>query len=387
MDEGLRPYATAKQLQLLDCIAANGGHIKKGIAQYGCTERVGRDMLARLRKAAAKQGWSPEHGMTRPVPEGFHVKGTSTYYDEDGNIRGQWVKSQVDREHLETVLESLIEGALGRVQGKAKKTKAPKTDTKRQIACYQIGDAHLGMRAYHRETGENHDLAIGEADLRGAFKYLVDAAPKSETALIAQFGDFFHMDDDTAQTPTNHHRLDVDGRTSKVVDVGIDTLRFGIELALQKHKKVIVECAPGNHDPKLTLMLRKVMLAYFSKEPRVEIVLDERPTWYMPFGKCLVGITHGHAPRPEKALKSMAVRAKDHWHLPYKYLWHGHIHNKTMWEDMGVLVESFRTLASTDKWHTEQGYYSGREMQCTILDAEYGEVARNTCGINLARAA
>ena len=40
--------------------------------------------VERKRAQLARQGWSPEHDMTKQVPDGFHLKGTSTLYGDDG---------------------------------------------------------------------------------------------------------------------------------------------------------------------------------------------------------------------------------------------------------------------------------------------------------------
>ena len=39
--------------------------------------------IANVKKNAARRGWSPEHDMTRTVPDGFVAKGVSTLYGED----------------------------------------------------------------------------------------------------------------------------------------------------------------------------------------------------------------------------------------------------------------------------------------------------------------
>jgi hypothetical protein len=41
-----------------------------------------------VKRKAAIAGYSPEHDMTRTVPEPFVVRGTSTYYDKEGQPRG-----------------------------------------------------------------------------------------------------------------------------------------------------------------------------------------------------------------------------------------------------------------------------------------------------------
>ena len=54
--------------------------------------------LANAKKNAARRGWSPEHDMTRTVPDGFVAKGVSTLYGDDGQVKIQWVKSNLAHE-------------------------------------------------------------------------------------------------------------------------------------------------------------------------------------------------------------------------------------------------------------------------------------------------
>ncbi len=50
------------------------------------------------------------------------------------------------------------------------------------------------------------------------------------------------------------------------------------------------------------------------------------------------------------------------------------------------MVESFRTLAAKDAWHSSAGYRAGRDM-CTITyHREFGEVARATANIDMIEA-
>ncbi|WP_323141127.1 hypothetical protein [Massilia phyllosphaerae] len=45
--------------------------------------------LAHLKFAAALKGYSPEHDMTRIVPDAFEVRGVSTLYDKEGRLAVQ----------------------------------------------------------------------------------------------------------------------------------------------------------------------------------------------------------------------------------------------------------------------------------------------------------
>ncbi|MBT8458083.1 MAG: hypothetical protein KJN60_00250 [Boseongicola sp.] len=388
MAHELFDYAeTVKQQKLLTALD-NGLSMSAAAKQLGMAERNAYSMMARLKKRAAQQGYAPAHDLTKPVPSGLRLKGASTLYNSDGEIAAQWVKSE--RDSLSDTTEALREIAdelLEPVRGRSKTTKAPKGTTKQALTSYCIGDAHVGMRSWGDETGDDHDLEIGTADLCGAIDRLVDSAQPTETALFAQLGDYFHMDDATNLTPGNKNALDVDGRYLKVVKAGIQTMRYLIDRALERHKKVIVRNVSGNHDPHASVALTLALSAYYEKNRRVQIEESPKPFWCFRWHNNLIGITHGDGIKLDKMPQVLAVEAGDDWLAKYKYVYSGHIHTRRTFEEMGVLVESFRTLAGRDAWHSQQGYHSGREMVAITLDAEHGEIERHTCSVERARAA
>ncbi|MES9148553.1 hypothetical protein ABER20_12025, partial [Cutibacterium acnes] len=79
--------------QLMEDIGAGLSNVEIA-RKHGTGESTVRERRAKL----AKSGWSPEHDMTKTVPEPYMVKGTSTLYDKDGQQVLQWVKTSVDRE-------------------------------------------------------------------------------------------------------------------------------------------------------------------------------------------------------------------------------------------------------------------------------------------------
>ena len=63
---------------------------------FNVSETSVRKSIKDLKYKAAQQGYSPEHNMTKIVPDGFKVKGVSSLYDQDGQLKAQWVKSTAD---------------------------------------------------------------------------------------------------------------------------------------------------------------------------------------------------------------------------------------------------------------------------------------------------
>src|SRR5690554_4591912 len=77
----------------------------------GVAEAAGLNIrtVERRRSRLVLKGWSPEHDMTRTVPDGFRVKGVSTLYRDDGTVAAQWVKSQADAERQREILQAAVE--------------------------------------------------------------------------------------------------------------------------------------------------------------------------------------------------------------------------------------------------------------------------------------
>jgi len=336
-----------------------------------------------IKKRAAQAGLAPEASMTHPAAEGFNIKGVSTYYDEDGQVKGQWVKTQNGGYTAEEIADAFTE-MLG--DFKCQKVEAPKTIDSDLLAVYPMGDPHLGMLAHADESGDHFDLKIATKDLRKATQALVDRSPNAETAIILNLGDFFHSDNQQNRTARSGNALDVDGRWHKVLKVGIDLMCEIVTSALKKHNKVIVKNIIGNHDDHSSVFLGLAMDKYFHDEPRVFVDIMPSKFWYYQFGSVLIGSAHGDTAKPEKLPQIMAADKPHEWgEAEYRYWYTGHIHSKNAIEFAGCTWESFRTLAAKDAWHSGAGYRSGRDMSCIILHKDFGEVGRNTASLKMVR--
>jgi DNA-binding CsgD family transcriptional regulator len=363
---------------LVDTKSLRGAAEKLGLARSTVFASI-----KRARRYAAARGFSPDHDYTRAVPEGFVAKGVSTYYDKDGQVRGQWVKSSLSAERAREVVEEAIR-ALSEDIPRAAPIAPPKTNVQSLLAVYPFGDPHFGMYAWAQEAGDDFDLDIARNLTLAAVDRLVDSAPAADTAVILPLGDVFHIDSTTNQTPASKNTLDADGRFVKVLGVGIQTFRHVIQRALEKHRRVVVRFVGGNHDPHSIWALALTIAAYFEKDPRVEVDLSPSLFWYFRFGKVLIGATHGDKAQHKDLNGIMAAdRAKDWGDTKHRYWYTGHIHTRTVTESPGVICESFRTLAAKDAWAAGMGYRAGRDMLCIIHHAEHGEVERHRCDVGM----
>lgn len=327
-------------------------------------------------RAKPVQGFSPEHDMVHTVPDPFVVKGISTLYDRDGKVAAQWVKSEQDKARaLEILRDEFLTAA--REIPRAKPVKPRGHYASDLMACYPIGDAHIGMRSWGEETGEDFDLAIAERRQCAAMAELVSCAPAAGSALIVNLGDFLHYDSLEAKTPRSGHLLDADGRYAKVVRVAVKVMRQCIDSALRKHERVRVVNAIGNHDETGAIWLSVALEAAYQNEPRVTI--DQNPALftYVEHGANLIGIHHGHTCKADKLPGVMAADQPEAWgRTRHRYWWLGHVHHQSVKEYPGCVVETWNTLAPNDAYGASGGWRSRERMSCVVLHAEHGEVAR-----------
>lgn len=379
----LRTWATVRELEYIEALEKHGSMAKASKA-LGLNKGRISDSLQRLTLRAAMKGYSPQHDMTHTVPDGFKVKGVSTYYGDDGKPRGQWVKSSADEERRAEMMRAAIAALSEDVRGLAPLTIAPTKTEADLLTVYPLGDPHIGMRAWSRECGENFDLKIAERLTLSAVDRLVQASPASEFAIILPLGDVFHANDQTNQTPAHRHQLDVDSRHVHVLQIGIKTFRHAVIRALEKHANVTVRFVSGNHDPESVWALAFTISAYFETDPRVTVDLSPAAHWFYRFGKVLLGATHGDKSKAEQLPGIMACDRAEDWGLTKHRHWLcGHVHHSSVKEFPGVTVETFRTLAAADAYAAGHGYRAGRDMRALVFHREHGEIERHRCDVGM----
>lgn len=364
-------------------------YIEKGSAN-GASKLLGKDrttvrrQIKRVKDRASLQGYAPENDMTHTAPDTHFVKGTSTLYDEQGQKRLQWVKTDKKAEDQFKVMRGIVDSlAESLPKLKAKKANHEYHDL---LAVYPMGDPHIGLLCWEKETGDNHNLEIGTRELCQAVDRLVNTAPHCKEALIINTGDYYHSDNMDNQTRRSGHALDVDGRWSKILEAGIDAMRQCIESALERHEKVTVINVIGNHDDHSAMFLSVCLSNMYKNEPRVNIKKDPTHTHYYKFGKNLIGTHHGHSIKADKLPLVMATEMAKEWgETEYRVWYTGHVHHDSVKEYNGCTVETVRTLAAKDSYAVSHGYSALRDMKCVIHHKEFGEIERHTVGLNMLR--
>jgi len=378
--------------ELLDyCNSENQRNIIMAYERIGTATGVAREMgvdesntrttIRKIKKRAAKAGYSPEHDMTHTVAPGYNVKGTSTMYDDEGNVKLQWVKTGLEQQTFEAMQEEM-QVLLEDYRGKSLKINGPKKSDSRTLSVYPMGDPHIGLYSWAEETGNDFDCDIAIALYGAAFKSLMKDAT-AEQALIINVGDFFHADNSENKTMRSGNALDVDTRFGAVLRVGIGIMKSAIENALKYHKSVKVINAIGNHDDHSAVFLALSLEAFYDNNDRVEIVTKAGKFHYHHFGAVLLGVTHGDTAKLPQLGPIMTRDCIDIISQTKFRTWHtGHLHKDQHTDYVDCTVEIHRTLTPGDAWSIAAGYRSWRSMKRIDYDIDMGEFCRKTYMVN-----
>lgn len=346
--------------------------------EYGMNIRTVEQRSSNLSKKGHGHG---NKAVAKYVPDGFAVKGTSTMIDAEGNEKIRWVKTSIDNERLEVLMEQAREAFCSELP-KVAPSESPNvnfdSDT---LAMYPVFDLHIGAMAHKHECGENYDTATAEKVMNGFFDYAVDKAPNSKNAVLVLGGDFLHYDSLEAKTPASGHILDSDSRYAKIVYVAIRSVRRAISRMMEKHQVIDIKVISGNHDEAGMVWLRAALAAFYEDEPRVNVDVSPAAMMMTSFGTTLIGYTHGHQMR--KADTRLTVMATDFRKLfgqsDYVYTHSGHWHSQKITETNLGIDEVHGQLGSPDAYSSNGGWRSQRQAAVIVYHKEFGEVGRFIC--------
>lgn len=377
VDPRLAEWGTAVQAQRVEAINRLGS-MRAAAREAGVDIAAVSRSISQLKTKAALRGYSPDHDMTRPVPDTHVAKGISTYYDAEGKVRAQWVKSSLDdvkaQEARQAALEALAE-ALPRLPPLA----GPASTLEALCNVYTLTDSHVGMLAWRKEGGADWDLKIAERTLLACFEQMVMRSPPAAVGFVNQLGDFLHSDGLLPVTPTSGHVLDQDGRFSKMVATAVRLLRRVVDYALARHERVVVLMAEGNHDMAGSVWLRHMFKALYENEPRVEVIDSELPYYAYQHGKTMLAFHHGHLKKNDQLPILFAAQFPQMWGATVKRYAHtGHRHHVEEKEHSGITVHQHATLAARDAYAARGGWLAERQVTAITYHREFGEVARNT---------
>lgn len=314
-------------------------------------------------------------------PPGFTTGKVTVQTNAAGDIEREWRRIHPQAEDIEAWVADLCERA-GKAGPKIKPPKI-KGETALEIP---IGDLHMGMMSWIKETGTNWDTERACKMFKGGVSHLIDLAPKTTKHLIlADLGDFLHSDNRFGLTERGGNVLDMDTRWCKIIDLARDAWIDVLEHAAARFQTVHVVMIPGNHNPHSAHWMARIVEAYFRGCKHITIDTDPTTHRYHRWGNTLWGYAHGHMLKANQLASIMATGAKQEWADTAHHHWrNGHVHHgardvyKDRDESDGVTVEYFPILPPRDAYHAEKGYLSRRLLQGILHHEEHGEVTRHT---------
>lgn len=367
---GLPDETLLETMDAVERLGASGAAKELGISRRAVTHRMA---------SATSRNLTGEF-LGGKAPDGYHIGKVTRQYNGDGSVAREWPRYQPDADMLANVFDELTT-----IMQKAI-TPVPAIDrTERStlglLSLYPVVDVHLGMYAWAKESGENYDLPIAREQFVTSVSKLMSVTPNSYEGLIVVLGDFFHADNNNAQTERSHNHLDVDGRHDKVLHVGAELIIWMIDMALTKHEKVTVKVMRGNHDPYASKALAMALWFRYEGNDRVEVDRSPLDMWSYQFGANMLTFTHGDNIKAEQMAGKMAALEPVMWGATkYRYGFSGHFHRmKTVAvdEQNGAISEVLPAFTAKDAWNRSMGHASQRTIVSMTFDAVKGREFKN----------
>ena len=311
--------------------------------------------------------------------DGYIIKGQSRLYDEDGNVKLTWEKTDRKAQAVADSLREVVEAMKSEIVPVQPKEQSYGTYIEQLMNVYVITDYHLGMMAWGEETGDDWDLQIAEDMLVNWFQSAIKSSPDASTAVLANIGDFLHWDGFDAVTPASKHVLDADTRFQKLIRVAIRVLRHVISLLLDKYEYVHVLMCDANHDQASEAWLRELFASMYEIEPRVTVDNSADTYYCVEHGNVSLFFHHGHKRKVGNIDTVFASKFREVFgRTEHSYAHMGHLHSIDVKETNLMVVEQHRTLAASDAYASRGGWMSGRDAKVITYHSDYGEVARAT---------
>ena len=296
----------------------------------------------------------------------------------EGTAVLQWQKNRQDHQKFASFMietSKAMSEDIPKTQPIKRQTKMVNDDL---LNLYVITDYHLGMKADAAETRDRQgswDMKIAEDLLVRWFQEAIERSPDAHTGVFAQMGDFLHWDGLDAVTPTSGHILDVDDRFDKLVNITIRVIRRVTQMLLEKHERIHLIMAEGNHDLASSVWLRQMFDALYSDEPRITIDLSADPYYCYEFGDNTLFFHHGHKKRvPNVDDVFVAKFRAEYGRTKFSHAHMGHLHHDRILETNLMTVEQHQTLAAKDSYAARGGWMAGRCARSITYHRNFGKV-------------
>lgn len=326
---------------------------------------------------AARRGIAPGHFQSGTAP-GYVMGKVTIQRNHEGQIERTWERQSPDDRAQQEAMQAALAAMCAEIKP-LDPTPAPTTAMPDLCALYTLTDAHVGMLAWHREGGEDWDLAIAERIIVGCFAETIRQMPNAQQAVFNQLGDLLHYDSLQAVTPTSGHILDADSRYTKMVEVAVRIIRRVVTMLLEKHERVHIVMAEGNHDMASSVWLRTMFKALYENEPRITVDDSALPYYVFEWGEVMLAFHHSHLKKNPQLPGLLAAQFSQIWGRTRKRYCHtGNLHHAEEKEHAGMTVIQHPTLAARDAYAARGGWFADRAMSAITYHRQFGQVGRVT---------
>jgi hypothetical protein len=286
-----------------------------------------------------------------------------------------WLKRRA-----EAPLALAVESIIARLKEHAPQYKVPKPLKLAgdHLLVPAIFDSHFNKRSvdgrYTAEQAKHDFMAAAEALASRA----LSMGHTIGRVMIPVGNDALHSDDLAGHT-TKGTPVELSGAQGVAIAALCEAHQYLGEL-MAEIAPVDLVIIPGNHDRFSSVWLGQVLAAQFSRHPNVTVLnLECGPRFYYPFGKMLIGLTHGESVKPRDLAQIMATEVPQLWADARYRLWmKGHLHKEqgmlhAVASEPGVRIMTIPSIAPTDEYHLLHGFV-GQERAAMGLTyhREYG---------------
>jgi UDP-2,3-diacylglucosamine pyrophosphatase LpxH/transposase len=350
--------------------------------KYDMDKRTVERRIAKLKLT----GYDPANNRTHENPEEQVVKGYSTLHrlknKDDGSVGTvlEWVKTNITLQDQFDAATRLVGALVTEIKPLPLIKYKNKPQSKNRFTVIPIGDPHVGLLVWSKETGVSWDLEIAERVYTKLFKRLLSEMPDTEECVLINTGDAFHADNAAGVSTRSGHSFDLDGRHGKWIDAGYMLMRMFTDLCLKKYKTVEFINVPGNHDDILGRTIGSMIEQVYSNNPRLTVQKGDNPFQYVHKENVLLGFAHGHTCKLPSLPGKMADDMYKLWgNSTYRHWITGHVHHKS-WiqfkEHPGCKVETVGIIPPKDAYAHGGGWGAGRGIQGLIFDKKEGYLPR-----------
>lgn len=240
-------------------------------------------------------------------------------------------------------------------------------------ALINLFDAHISVLSRIDETGQEANTDKSIKIFENCFDELLSttSAFMPEIIVFPIGNDFFHENGINGTTKKGTP-LNVSGNHFDNFYKGLRLIRQCIDKA-SLVARVYVPLVTGNHDEDSSIYLATALAEIYKNHPNVEIDSRRISRKYFRYGTTLLGFTHGESIKPDSLPLIMAVEQSQAFAETTERMWlMGHFHHLATKEYPGVTVRTLRSLATTDKWHFDNGFI-GAKKQGTVMLFSYDE--------------